>query len=86
MRDEFRRLAITLPTTEEGHASAEASGKSLLVMGELCLSKLKKTKQLYDTLYYIESYYKNLSHDDADFNDLYKIMNELANSYNPVYE
>lgn len=86
MRDEFTRLANSLPTNDEGHAFVEAAGKSLLVMGELCLSKLQNKSQLYISLFNVEAYYKNLSHDDNDFIDLYRVMNVLANSYNPVLE
>lgn len=86
MSAEFIRLSNSLPTNEEGHALVEASGKSLLAMDKLCLSRLQTNEQLYKSLYALEAYYKNLSHDDDYFNPLYQIMNVLTNSYDPVLE
>lgn len=87
LRDEFIRLSNSLPTNDEGHSFVEASGKSLLVMDKLCLSKLlQSNNKLYKSLYALEAYYKNLSHDDDHYIDLYKVMNELTNFYDPVLE
>lgn len=86
LRDEFISLSNSLPTNEEGHAIVDAFGKSLLLINDLCSSKLLGNKQLYKSLYALESYYKNLSHDDHDFDYLHNIMNELTNFYDPVLE
>lgn len=83
---EFIRLSNSLPTNEEGHAFVEASGKSLLAMDDLCLFKLQKNNQLYKSLYALEAYYKNLSHDDDYYDPPHQLMNELTNSYDPVLE
>jgi len=70
----------------ESHDMVEASGKSLLAMKDLCKAKLKEKKQLFNSLYTIESHYKKLFKKDNFFNPLYQLVSELTNTYDPVLE
>lgn len=88
MGNEFITLPLeeTLLSKEEYYEMIEASGKSLLAMNKLCQVKLEGNKQLFDSLYKLESHYKHLSIQDDFFNPLYKLLNELTNMYDPVLE
>lgn len=88
MSNEF----ITMPTSdtllmkEEHYEMVEASGKSLLAMNKLCKNILQENKQLHHSLYILEANYKQLSKQDDFFKPLYKLLNELTNTYDPVLE
>lgn len=64
----------------------EASGKSLLAMSKSCKPKLQGNKLLFESLYKLEAYYKKLFQQDNFFNDLYYLVNELTNTYDPILE
>lgn len=55
-------------------------------MSELCKFKPRENKQLYDSLYKLEIHYKKLANQDKALNPIYKLMNELTNTYDPVLE
>lgn len=71
---------------EESHDMVGASGKSLLAMSKLCKVKLQGNEQLYNSLYKLEKNYKELAKQDNNLNPLYRLMNELTNTYDPVLE
>lgn len=86
MGNEFIKLSNSLPTNQDGHDMVDASGKSLLATSKLCKAKLQGNKQLFKSLYILETYYKKLFEKDNFFINLYQLLNELTNTYNPVLE
>jgi len=84
--NEFIILSNRIPLDEENHEMVEASGKSLLAMQKLCKVKLQGNKDLYQSFYTLESYYKRLRQNDDFFDELYQLTTELTNTYDPVLE
>lgn len=79
-------MSISLPTNEGDHEIVEASGKSLLAMSNLCKAKLQGNKNLFKSLNSLEVHYKKLFQHDNFFYPFYQLINELANTYDPVLE
>lgn len=86
LANEFITLSNLLPAKEESHDMVVASGKSLLTICELCKAKLKGNKLLYNSLYKLETHYKELAKQDNNLKPIYQLMNELTNTYDPVLE
>lgn len=86
MSSEFIALSNSLPTNEDSHEIVEASGKSLLAMSNLCKAKLQGKNDLFKSLNSLEVHYKKLFQHDNFFYPLYQLINELANTYDPVLE
>lgn len=84
--NEFIALSNRTPLDEENHEMVEASGKSLLAMQKLCKVKLQGNKDLYQSFYTLETYYKQLRQNDVFYDELYQLTTELTNTYNPVLE
>jgi len=79
-------LSNQIPLDEENHEMVEAAGKSLLAMQKLCKVKLQGNKELYQSLYTLETYYKKSFQNDVFFDELYQLTTELTNTYDPVLE
>lgn len=86
MKNEIINLSNKIPINQDSHDMVEAYGKSLLVMSKLCKPKLQGTKVLYESLNNLETYYKQLYHNDNFFNTFYQLLNQLTNTYDPVLE
>lgn len=86
LANELIILSNQLPLDEENNEMVEASGKSLLAMQKSCKVILQENKELYQSFYTLEFHYKYLHQNDVFFDELYQLMTELTNTYDPVLE